>query len=211
MEAEHDKAMSDVLLNAAKNYGDLEKKHFETIALMKDAEEKVRTESKMRTKIEAELVLLQDKVKNLEAECVRSIGEAREEGKREGEVEGKHEVLGDVKNQIQGVYNRSFRDGWKVALRKVDTPASLDLLLRENTPLPYPDAGLRESDKEDGDEEEDEDEEDEVQEIGSVEVNPVLIPADNPLALASSDPIDSVLIPTENPPAPADAASSAEI
>ena len=65
------------------------------------------------------------------------------EGKREGKVEGKHEVLGDIKNQIQGVYNRSFRDGWKAALEKVDTPATSDLLLRENTSLPYPDAGLK--------------------------------------------------------------------
>ncbi len=59
---------------------------------MKDAEERARIEFEQRTNIEAELILLQDKVKNLEAECVRSIGEAREEGKREGKVERKHEV-----------------------------------------------------------------------------------------------------------------------
>ena len=45
MEAEHDKVMSDVLANAAKNYGDQEKKHFETITLMKEVEEKARTGS----------------------------------------------------------------------------------------------------------------------------------------------------------------------
>jgi hypothetical protein len=31
MEAEHSQALSDVMANAAKNYGDLEKKHFETV------------------------------------------------------------------------------------------------------------------------------------------------------------------------------------
>jgi hypothetical protein len=100
MEAEHDKVMSDVLANAAKNYGDLEKKHFETITLMKEAKEKARTESERRTKIEADLVQLQEKVKNLEAECVRSIGEAREDGKWEGNQEGKQEVLNEVKDQL---------------------------------------------------------------------------------------------------------------
>ena len=68
--------MFDVLANAVKNYGDLEKKHFETVNQMKDAKERARTESEQRAKIEVELNLLQDKVKNLEAECVRSIGEA---------------------------------------------------------------------------------------------------------------------------------------
>uniref|UniRef100_A0A2N9GKP3 Uncharacterized protein n=1 Tax=Fagus sylvatica TaxID=28930 RepID=A0A2N9GKP3_FAGSY len=165
-EAEHTKAMSDVLADVANNYGILEKKRFETINQIKEVEEKARTESEQRAKIKVELIQLQEKVKNLEAECIRSIGEAREEGKRESKQEGKHEVLGEVKDQIQGVYNRSFRDGWKAALRKVDTPASSDLLLRENTPLSYPDAGLRESDKEDADEEEDEDEEDEVVDVG---------------------------------------------
>ena len=197
--------MSDLLAEAANNYGTLEKKHHEAINQMKDTEEKARVESEQRTKVEAELIQMQEKVKNLEAKCIRSIGEAREEGKWEGKQEAKQEVLGEVKDQIQGVYNRSFRDGWKAALRRVDTPASSDLLLRENTPLPYPDAGLRESDKEDADEE------DEFQEVGGVEVNPVLIPADNPLAPASSDPIDLVPIPSEDLPAPADVAPSTEI
>ena len=141
MEAEHEKAMSDVLSNASKNQEDLEKKHFETINLMKDAEEKARTESEQRVKLEADLIQLQEKIKKLEAECVRSISEALENSKREG----KQEAWGEIKDQIQGVYNRSFRDGWKAALKKVDTPASSDLFLRESTPLPFPDAGLRES------------------------------------------------------------------
>ncbi len=76
--------MFDVLADDANNYGTLEKKHFETINQMKEAEEKARTESEHRAKIESELIQLQEKVKNLESECIRSIGEAREEGKREG-------------------------------------------------------------------------------------------------------------------------------
>jgi uncharacterized protein YigA (DUF484 family) len=44
-EAEHTEAMSEVLKNAANNYGTLEKKHFETITLMKEAEEKAKNES----------------------------------------------------------------------------------------------------------------------------------------------------------------------
>jgi hypothetical protein len=61
---------------------------------MKEVEEKTRIEFEQRAKVEAELIQLQEKIKNLEAECIRSIGEAREEGKREG----KQEVLGEVKD-----------------------------------------------------------------------------------------------------------------
>ena len=107
-EAEHEKAMTDVLANAANNYGTLEKQLFETTNLMKDAEEKVRIESKQRARVEAELVQLKEKVKLLESECVLSIGEAREDSKREGKAEGKQLILNEVKEQMQAVYNRSF-------------------------------------------------------------------------------------------------------
>ena len=161
---------------------------------MKEAEEKARTESEQRAKVKAELIQLQEKIKNLEAECIRSIGEAWEECKREGKQEGKQEVLGEVKDQIQGVYNRSFRDGWKAALKKVNIPASSDLLLRENTPLPYPEADLKESDKEDAKDEADEDDENdenEAEEVGDVQGDHV---------------VDLTPILIEDPPAPADLA-----
>uniref|UniRef100_A0A2N9IAX9 Uncharacterized protein n=1 Tax=Fagus sylvatica TaxID=28930 RepID=A0A2N9IAX9_FAGSY len=205
-EAEHQKTLSDVMENAANNYGNLEKQLHETINLMKDAEEKARTESEQRAKAEAELDQLKEKVTLLESECLRSIGEAREEGKREGKAEGELKVLNEVKEQLEMVYNRSFRDGWKAALKEAGVPATLDLHLRENTPLPYPKVDLRESDKEDAEEEEDEDEEDDVQVVGSVEANAVPTPIDNPSALVSSAPEDSVLVPAEDTATPVDLA-----
>uniref|UniRef100_A0A2N9EIM2 Uncharacterized protein n=1 Tax=Fagus sylvatica TaxID=28930 RepID=A0A2N9EIM2_FAGSY len=203
-QAELEKAMTDVLANAANNYGTLEKQLFENTNLMKNAEEKARTESEQRARVEAELVQLKEKVKLLESKCVRSIGETREEGKREGKAEGEQLILDEVKEQIQAVYNRSFRDGWKAALKKVKISTASDLLLRENMSLPYPEADLRESDEEDAEEEEGEDEEDEVQVVGGDETNPVHIPADNPPAPSSSTPIDSVPISPEDSPAPID-------
>jgi hypothetical protein len=112
-EAEHTKAMAEVLEDAAVNYGALEKEHFNTIHKMKEAEERARTESEHRAKMDVELTQLKEKVRKLETECIQSIGEAREEGKREG----KQEVMGEVKEQLQGVFNRGFRDGWKSALK----------------------------------------------------------------------------------------------
>jgi hypothetical protein len=101
------------------------------------------------------------------------------------------------------VYNRSFRDGWKAALKEAGVLATSALHLREKTPLPYPKVDLRESDKEDVEEEEDEDE---VQVVGSVEANAVPTPIDNPYALVSSAPEDSVLVPAEDTAAPEDLA-----
>uniref|UniRef100_A0A2N9EDY8 Uncharacterized protein n=1 Tax=Fagus sylvatica TaxID=28930 RepID=A0A2N9EDY8_FAGSY len=167
-------AAQGVQAEKARAYGlhkrqkEMEAEHSQALSELKDAEERARTEFEQRTKMEADLIQLQEKVKNLEAECVRSIGEAREDSKREGNQEGKQEVLNEVKDQLQGVYNRSFRDGWKAALKKAELPASSDLFLRENNPLPYPDAGLKESDKEDEGDEKDEDEEIETEEVGDV-------------------------------------------
>uniref|UniRef100_A0A2N9FJF5 Uncharacterized protein n=1 Tax=Fagus sylvatica TaxID=28930 RepID=A0A2N9FJF5_FAGSY len=203
MKAEHEKILTDVVKNAEKDYGDLEKKHFETITLMKDAEDRARSESEQKVKLEAELAQSLEKIKILEAEYLHSLGETLESGKKEG----KQEAWGEIKDQIQGVYNRSFRDGWKAALKKVGTPVSSDLLLLENTPLPYPDAGLRESDKEDEDGDDDEDEEEDAEVIGDVPegqaIDPIVISAEDPPIITVSAPVDSTPVVTENPPAPA--------
>ena len=210
MEAEHDKAVSVVLANTVKNYGDLEKKHFETITLMKETEEKARTETEQRAKVETELIQLKDKVKNLKSECIRSIDETREEGKREGKAKGKQLIMEKVKDQLQAVYNRSFRDGWKAALKKADVPATSDMLLRKNTPLPYPKADLRASDIEDGEDEADVDDEEEAEEVGDVRgeraADPTPILIDDPFAPSGPAPI-----PTEDLPAPTDVAPTTEI
>ncbi len=64
--------------------------------------------------------------------------------------------MGEVKAQLQGVFNGGFKDGWKLALRWADVPDSSDLYLRRNTPLPYPEVGLKDSNDENQEVEEDE-------------------------------------------------------
>jgi hypothetical protein len=103
-EAEHTKAMAEVVENATANYVKLEQEHLRTINKMKDAEEKAKAEAEQKTKREAELARLQEKVMKLEAECIQSIGEAREEGKKIGKLE----VLTEVKAELQGVFNQGF-------------------------------------------------------------------------------------------------------
>ena len=94
----------------------------------------------------------------LEAECIQSIGEAREEGKKESKLE----VLTEVKAELQGVFNRGFWDGWKLALKKAKVPSSSDWFLRDKTPLPFPEAGLKNSNVED---------EDKAEEVGGEQDN----------------------------------------
>ena len=157
-EAEHTKALAEVMESATANYATLEKEHFNAINNMKAAKERARTEAEQKVKMEVELTQLQEKVRKLEAECIQSIGEAQEEGKQD--------VLGEVKAQLQGVFKGGFRDGWKSALKKAEVPDSSDLFLRDHTPLPYPKANLEDSDKEDENEEDDEDDVDEAKEVG---------------------------------------------
>ena len=62
---------------------------------------------------------------------------------------GKQEVMGEVRAQLQGVFNRGFRDGWKSTLKKADLPDSSDLFSRDHTFLPNPEADMKDSDDED--------------------------------------------------------------
>ena len=56
------------------------------------------------------------------------------------------------------VYNSDFQHGWKSALKRTEQPEASNLFLRANTPLPYPDAELKNSEDE-ADAEDDEGEE----------------------------------------------------
>uniref|UniRef100_A0A2N9IWY1 Uncharacterized protein n=1 Tax=Fagus sylvatica TaxID=28930 RepID=A0A2N9IWY1_FAGSY len=127
-DVEHAKAMAEVVENAITNYGKLEREHHNAINKMKDAEEKARTEAEQKAKFEAEVFELKERVKLLEAECIQSISLAREEGKQ-----ARQQELLDQKAKV---------------------PHSSRWFLRDKTPLPYPKAGLRNSDDEDEDDKE---------------------------------------------------------
>ena len=161
-EAEHEKAMSDMLRVAGENYKKLEDDLSRKVNMLKEANEKVRTEESKRAEAEAEIAKLQEKMKKLEAECISRLGNAHKEGMDEGLKKGKElgkeGAMGEVTAQFKLVYNSGFRHGWKSALSKTDQPETSDLFLRTNTSLPYPDAGLKNSDDE-GDEGEEEEEE----------------------------------------------------
>ena len=86
-DANQAKAVAEVVDNATANYAALEKKHHETINLMKDVEEKAKSEAEQKEKAEAEVAELKEKIRLLEAECIKSIGLAREEGKQVGQQE----------------------------------------------------------------------------------------------------------------------------
>uniref|UniRef100_A0A2N9HG01 Uncharacterized protein n=1 Tax=Fagus sylvatica TaxID=28930 RepID=A0A2N9HG01_FAGSY len=158
--AEHEKVMSDTLRAASENLKKLEDEISKKANLMKEAEERARAEETKRSEAEAEVARLQERVGKLESECISRLNKAHQEGMREGE--GERDGGG------------GFRLGWKSALYKTEHPEirhSSELFLRTGTPLPFPDAGLQESDDEGSeeggvDEEEEEEEEEEEGEEG---------------------------------------------
>uniref|UniRef100_A0A2N9FJV0 Uncharacterized protein n=1 Tax=Fagus sylvatica TaxID=28930 RepID=A0A2N9FJV0_FAGSY len=157
--------------------------------------EKVRAEATQKAENEVELEQLKEKVQKLEAECIQSLDAAREEGKQEGKLE----VMVEVKAKLQGVFNRGFRDGWKSALKKAKVPRSSEWFLRDKTPLPFLDAGLKNSDVED---EVDEDEAEEVcDEQNTNPSAPASAEVPDPSAHAPEDvPDPSTLAPVDSAP-----------
>ena len=83
---DHAKAMADVMEDSTASYKKLEQEHHNTINKMKDAKEKARVKAELKSKSEAEVAELKEKVRLLEAECVKSIGLAWEEGIQEGKL-----------------------------------------------------------------------------------------------------------------------------
>jgi uncharacterized protein YdbL (DUF1318 family) len=205
-DAEHEKVVSDVMATVAENYRKLEKRLQEATNKVKDAEEKVRSESEQRAKAEAELVPLHDRIRRLESECCQSIEKARIDGIREGKAEGEQKILDEVADQLELVYNRSFRDGWKAALTKAGTPTTSDLFLRENTPLPFPQVDLKASDDEAEDGEGGGRKEEGVEELGGSEIVPILIPTDDLPTPIPTVPVDPTPSQTEESSAQEDAA-----
>jgi hypothetical protein len=168
---EHEKAMSDTLRAAGENHKKLEDELHRSTNMLKEAEERARDEEAKRAQAEAEMAKIKEKMKELEAECVSRLGHSYEEGMGEGLIKGeelglkkgrelgKEEAMEEVKTHLQKVYNSGFRHGWKSALIKTEQPEVSELFLRANTPLPYLDAGLKNSDDEEDEGEEEEEEE----------------------------------------------------
>ena len=155
-DAEHAKSMAKVLESAASYYKSLEGEHSKNLNTMKEAKEKARVEATKRAQLEEEMAQMKEKVRKLETECIQAIGKAREEGKEE--------VMGEVKAQLQLVHNSGFRDGWKFSLKKIEISTESEHFLRANTPLPYPNVGLKDTNDEANDE--DDYEEEDGEELG---------------------------------------------
>ena len=64
-EAEHNKAVVEVMENATANYKALEQEHFLALNNMKEAEEKARTEVEQKAKMEAVVLQLREKSRPL--------------------------------------------------------------------------------------------------------------------------------------------------
>ena len=162
--------MTQELQKKGANYKKLEDQHFINANLMKEAEERARTEVEKRKKVEVELTKQKGRVRKLESECIASIERARIEGIEEGKAEGKklgHEgAMEEARTQFRMVYNTGFRRGWKSTLTKTEQPETSELFLRSNTLILYPEEGLRNSEDEVEGEEEEEEEDDEEGEEG---------------------------------------------
>ncbi len=74
---------------AGENYKKLEDELSRNVNMLKEAEERVRTEESKRSKAEADVTGTQEKMEELQSECVRRLGEAHKERMEEGLKKGK--------------------------------------------------------------------------------------------------------------------------
>uniref|UniRef100_A0A2N9HYY4 Uncharacterized protein n=1 Tax=Fagus sylvatica TaxID=28930 RepID=A0A2N9HYY4_FAGSY len=175
-----EKTIRSLLKAAGDDYTRLEGQHHKNIAIMKEAEERARVEETRRAEAEtimkgAEERARVEETRRVEAEAEIGMEEGLVKGEELGLLKGKElgreGAMGEVTAQFKMVYNTGFRHGWKSALSKTGQPEMSELFLRTNTPLPYPNAGLRNSDDE-GDEEDEEGEEEEEEEEEEDEEGP---------------------------------------
>uniref|UniRef100_A0A2N9EJV1 Uncharacterized protein n=1 Tax=Fagus sylvatica TaxID=28930 RepID=A0A2N9EJV1_FAGSY len=162
------KKLSELLKAAGDDYTKLEGQHHKNIAIMKEAEERARIEETRRAEAEtimkgAEERARVEETRRVEAEAEIDWLKEKSWDYLRGKELGREGAMGEVTAQFKMVYNTGFRHGWKSALSKTGQPEMSELFLRTNTPLPYPNAGLRNSDDE-GDEEDEEGEEEEEEE-----------------------------------------------
>uniref|UniRef100_A0A2N9FMA6 Uncharacterized protein n=1 Tax=Fagus sylvatica TaxID=28930 RepID=A0A2N9FMA6_FAGSY len=171
-EAEQEKTLSDVMRNAADNFGKLEKQLHGTVNKMKDAEEQARSESEKRVKAESEL----------------------------SDLRAQLDPHG-IPDYSSWFTTRASEMVGKLPSRKPKFRATQLLFRRENTPLPYPNAELKASDDEAEEEVGDEGDKTEVEELVGSEVIPIVIPTDDLPAPTPMVDVDPTPAPTGEPPA----------
>uniref|UniRef100_A0A2N9HAE8 Uncharacterized protein n=1 Tax=Fagus sylvatica TaxID=28930 RepID=A0A2N9HAE8_FAGSY len=177
--------ISRCLVMAAQCVHAMEARAFDLHKCLKDKEAE-------HTKAMAEVLEDADKFKKLETECIQSIGEARR--RRQERMANKKSWV-KLKSNLRESSTEASEMGGNRLQSKAEVPDSSDLFLRDQTPLPYPDAGLKVLDNEDEDEEDDEEEDvDEAEEAGGEQdhqiAGPASTPTENPLPPAGPAPVE---------------------
>uniref|UniRef100_A0A2N9GAH3 Uncharacterized protein n=1 Tax=Fagus sylvatica TaxID=28930 RepID=A0A2N9GAH3_FAGSY len=125
--AEHEKVMSDTLRATSENLKKLEDEISTKANLMKEAEERARAEETKRSEAEAEVARLQERVRELESECISRLNKAHQEGMREGEQKGMEEGLQKGEStRKRGSHGRSRHPDYKSLTMKEAKAGGVD-------------------------------------------------------------------------------------